>query len=119
MSFSFGDIVIVPFPFVKSSGETQQKARPAMVISDSEIERRYDDVILAAITSRIPEKLLDLELRLDPTDKTGLATESILRLDFLMTLPETIISRKIGSIPSTKVENVNQKLAKNFGNDLM
>lgn len=34
MSYSRGDIVIVPFPFVLESGRQEQKARPALVVSD-------------------------------------------------------------------------------------
>ncbi len=51
MNYNRGDIVILPFPFITTKG-TQQKARPALVISDHFIERRFDDVILVVITSQ-------------------------------------------------------------------
>ena len=53
MSYNCGDIVIVPFPFIISSKQQIQKARPALVISDKTIDRRYNDLILAGITSKI------------------------------------------------------------------
>ncbi|MCX9083223.1 MAG: type II toxin-antitoxin system PemK/MazF family toxin [Candidatus Methanoperedens sp.] len=51
MIYDRGDIVILPFPFITTDG-VQQKARPALIISDHIIERRFEDVILAGITSQ-------------------------------------------------------------------
>jgi mRNA-degrading endonuclease toxin of MazEF toxin-antitoxin module len=55
MNFKKGDIVVVKFPFIlKEKGEIQ-KGRPALVVVDDKLERRYKDMILGAITSHIPE----------------------------------------------------------------
>jgi len=115
MSYSRGDIVIVPFPFVLVSGEQEQKARPAMIISDEMIDRRYGDLILAAITSRVPEELKVTELSLKPTKETGLAKDSVLRTGFLMTLPQSLVVRKIGRLPDAEVMVVNEKLTLSLG----
>jgi len=111
MSYNRGDIVIVPFPFVRENGSRDQKARPAMVISNPEIKRRYSDKILAGITSRVPGELTETEIILESNEKTGLAKRSVLRLDYLMTVPGSLISRKIGRIGSEKISTVNQTLA--------
>ena len=55
MSYKNGDIVVVRFPFALRSGSEIQKGRPALVISDDKVKRRYNDVILAAITSDQPQ----------------------------------------------------------------
>jgi mRNA-degrading endonuclease toxin of MazEF toxin-antitoxin module len=47
MSYKNGDIVVVRFPFALRSGSEIQKGRPALVISDDKVKRRYNDVILA------------------------------------------------------------------------
>ena len=48
MSYSKGDVVVVKFPFVMKEGTSViQKRRPAFVISDDKIKRRYKDVVLA------------------------------------------------------------------------
>lgn len=51
MIYDRGDVVILPFPFITTGG-VQQKARPALVVSDHHINRRFDDVILIGITSQ-------------------------------------------------------------------
>ena len=115
MNYKRCDIVIVPFPFVRDNGKQEQKARPAMVISDHRISRRYRDKIMAGITSRVPDELRETEIPLESNENTGLAKRSILRLDYLMTVPTSIISRKIGSIDSEKAKTVNEKLALSLG----
>ena len=115
MNYERGDIVIVPFPFVQNSGEQDQKARPAMVISNHKISRRYSDKILAGITSRVPDKLTETEVPLEPNQDTGLVKRSILRLDYLMTVPASMISRKIGSLNPEKMKTINEKLALSLG----
>lgn len=115
MSYKKGDIVVVKFPFlVKGKGEVQ-KGRPALVICDDKVEKRYKDVILSAITSHIPENIMEMELILEPIETTGLVKKSLLRLDFLMTIPEELISRKIGRLPENLIIEVEHKLRKLFG----
>ena len=66
MSFRKGEIVIVKFPFVlKEQGEIQ-KGRPALVLSQDIIQRRFADIVLAAITSQIPDTIMPLEIILAP-----------------------------------------------------
>ncbi|HJH27606.1 MAG TPA: hypothetical protein C5S37_12790 [Methanophagales archaeon] len=40
MNYNRSDVVIIPFPFVTSEGALQ-KARPALIISDHSIDRRF------------------------------------------------------------------------------
>lgn len=115
MRFSRGDVVVVPFPFVLESGEQERKARPALIVSDERIDRRYDDLILAAITSRMPEDLKETELLLKPTNRTGLVKDSVLRAEFLMTLPQSLIARKIGKLSDNEMRAVDEKLSLSLG----
>lgn len=54
MKYKKGDIVVVKFPFILKERGEKQKGRPALVISDDKVIKRYRDVVLAAITSQIP-----------------------------------------------------------------
>ena len=49
MSFEFGDVVLVPFPFTSHAAS---KRRPAVVVSASDYARLRADVVLMPITSQ-------------------------------------------------------------------
>lgn len=115
MSYKKSDIVVVKFPFILKELAERQKGRPALVVFDDKVERRYKDVMLAAITSQVPAKIMELEIILEPEKSTGLAKKSLLRLDFIMTTPEELISRKIGVLPKSVEKDVEAKLKKSFG----
>jgi len=118
MSYKNGDVVVVKFPFVLKEGTAViQKGRPAFVISDDKIKRRYKDVVLAAITSQIPRDIMELEIVLEPARPNGLVKRSLLRLDFIMTVPEELISRKIGILPISVVKESKHRLKRLFGID--
>ena len=106
--------MIVRFPFI-SSRKSDQKARPALVISDMTISRRYGDLILAAITSRVPHDPTETELILETTPENGLKTRSCLRLEFLMTIPIDLVSRRIGRLTSQEMEQVDLCIAASIG----
>jgi mRNA-degrading endonuclease toxin of MazEF toxin-antitoxin module len=118
MSYKKGDVVVVKFPFVLKEGSgVIQKGRPAIVISDDKIKRRYKDVVLAAITSQIPRDIMELEIVLEPGRPNGLVKRSLLRLDFIMTVPEELISRKIGILPRSVVKESGRRLKRLLGFD--
>jgi mRNA interferase MazF len=50
-AYSFGDVVLVPFPFTDQPGDKQ---RPAVVISSARYQRERPDLILVPITSQLP-----------------------------------------------------------------
>jgi mRNA-degrading endonuclease toxin of MazEF toxin-antitoxin module len=115
MSYKRGDIVVVKFPLVLKSGKEVQKGRPALVISDDKAKRRYNDVILAAITSQVPDDVMELEMIAEPIKGTGLLKKSLVRLDFIMTIPENLISRKIGQLPDDIVRQAESMIKKSLG----
>jgi len=115
MRYKKGDIVVVRFPFILRNGSEVQKGRPALVISDDTAERRYNDVILSAITSHIPTDVMDLELIVEPIESSGLLKRSLVRFDFIMTIPEELISRKIGEIPKKLLQKLETKLKRSIG----
>ncbi|HEX4792360.1 MAG TPA: type II toxin-antitoxin system PemK/MazF family toxin [Humisphaera sp.] len=90
-----GDVVLVPFPFSDLSGT---KVRPAVVIS---ADPQTSELILAFITSvltnRSPRGAEVELLRTDAEFRTaGLKGDSLVRLDKLVTLSSSMISRRLG-----------------------
>ncbi len=115
MNYNRGDIVIVPFPFILTGGQKTQKARPALIISDMTVNRRYNDVTLAGITSKIPDVARDTEMIIESTPENGLAKRSTLRLESLMTIPSELVSRKIGRLTSQEMKEMDRKIATSLG----
>jgi len=84
MSCKKGDIVVVKFPFILKEGSEKQKGRPALVISNDKVKKRYNDVMLAAITSHIPITIMEAEIILESGDLTGLLKRSLLSWTFAL-----------------------------------
>jgi mRNA interferase MazF len=49
MSFDFGDIVLVPFPF---TSQTASKKRPAVVVSNRTYNDSKPDIVVMAVASK-------------------------------------------------------------------
>lgn len=52
MTYNFGDVVLVDFPFSSNIGT---KRRPAVVISKLDFNSKKEDLVLLAIISKIDE----------------------------------------------------------------
>ena len=107
-------VVLVPFPFDDLSST---KVRPAVCLTEAIGEHKH--VVLAFITSRVPEKLLPTDLVFTETDKdfpsTGLRVSSALQLHRMMTVTTSIIVRELGQLPLSKQKEVEEKLKVLFG----
>lgn len=99
-------IVLVPFPFDDFSST---KVRPALCLT-SEIGK-FNHVIIAFISSRIPDDLTESDVIIKKSSKnsinTGLKVDSVIRLHKMVTIPKSLIIRKLGEInPSVWLEVV-------------
>ena len=106
-------IVLVPFPFDNFS---ESKVRPAICLT-SEIGK-YNHIIIAFITSKIPDDLIESDLIITKnsinSSGTGLAVDSVIRLHKIVTIPKSLIKRKLGRINQSVELELNQKLVKLF-----
>ncbi|MBD3420070.1 MAG: hypothetical protein GF398_08145 [Chitinivibrionales bacterium] len=111
-------MVILPFPFVARKG-IRLKARPALILSDHSIDRRFDDIILAGITSQRISDIKPTEYLVseenDGFKKTGLAKSSVVRCEYVMTIPSRLIARKIGILPENFLKEVDGRLKISLG----
>src|SRR5437667_7498682 len=90
-------VVLVPFPF---DDLTANKVRPAVCLTDPIGSHRH--VIMAFISSQVPETLTGTDVVLDPGRKdfaaTGLRVASVLRLHRLVTLTTDLVVRQLGEL---------------------
>ncbi len=106
-------IVLVPFPFDDLSST---KVRPAVCLTNEIVP--YGHVVLAFITSKVPNAPSDTDFVIDAQDtdfaQTGLKVSSAIRLHRLMTVSKTIIRRELGELSSSRQIAVEKRLIKLF-----
>ena len=106
-------IILVPFPFDDFSAS---KVRPAICLT-SEIGKQ-NHVIIAFITSKIPDDQVesDLIIKKDSGNSsgTGLLVDSVIRLHKIVTIPSSLIKRKLGSINKVLEIEVERELKSLF-----
>jgi len=104
-----GTIVLTLFPFTDL---TSAKRRPAVVISKE--SRDKADVIVAFISSVIPEKIAETDFLFDSKRKdyqaSGLKKSSLFKLDKLATLNKSIFIGELGIIDSDTLTNIDRRL---------
>lgn len=109
-----GKVVLVPFPFDDLSSS---KVRPAACLTKPIGPHRH--IVLAFITSQIPDKLLETDLLIDTShedfDVTGLQVSSTLQLHRLMTATTSLLKRELGVLSPDMQEQIDIRLRKLFG----
>lgn len=116
MTFQRGDVVLVPFPFTDFS---RQKARPAVVLSSLSSGGGPPDVILAAISSKVPAVPGDTEVVLRQSSheftNTGLRVSSVIKANKLVTIQESLIYRTLGRLDIQTLRELDERLSRALG----
>jgi len=76
MTCSFGDVLLVPFPFTDQSAI---KKRPAIVVSADSYTQRHKDVVLIAVTSRLSAASYPNNLAIQRWQQAGLLRPSVIK----------------------------------------
>lgn len=120
MTLQRGDLVLVPFPFTDL---TRQKARPAVVISSERFNATSADVILVAISSKLPTTPSDSDLVIQQGSPdfqaTGLRVTSVIRPTKLVTLQQSLIYTSLGRLDSRVIDELDERLARAVGLQLL
>jgi mRNA interferase MazF len=95
-----------------STGLTQFKLRPAVVVSKDVNNQRLDDVIVAPCTSNISCRREPTQYLVDGTEITtaGIRVPSVIRCGALMTIPKTLVVRTLGHLSDAAMTAVNDCL---------
>lgn len=107
-----GKIVLIPFPFTDLSAS---KVRPAVIASNFS---QGEDIIVAFISS-VKNKIQKTDITLNSQDKyfskTGLKTDSVIKIGKLATLDRKIILGEIGEVSADTEKEINKKIKILFG----
>ncbi|HYQ84988.1 MAG TPA: type II toxin-antitoxin system PemK/MazF family toxin, partial [Rubrobacter sp.] len=92
----------MPFPFTDLSG---RKRRPALVVVSTE---GFDDedLVLCAVTSRLPERFSEWEASLGAEDmvEERLPRRSVVKVGKLFTTHRSLIAHRFGTVKEYKLD---------------
>ena len=108
--YSFGDVVLVPFPFTDQS---ISKKRPAVIVSSATYHRSRADVILMAVTSQ-SMPVGQPKLTIQRWEGAGLLKPSVLK-PLLATVDRTLVLRKLGTLQGSDLEALRECLREILG----
>lgn len=104
-----GTIVLTKFPFTDLPSV---KRRPAIVVSRD--NNMKGDFIVAFITSVVPSELSDTDFLIDfnhkDFKKSGLAKNSVIKLEKLASLNQSIFTGELGFMTSESLIEINKLL---------
>jgi len=105
--FSRGDIVLLPFQF---TDKPVAKNRPAAIVSSMPYHLARQEVIVAAITSRVRDPLLFGDHLILGWRTAGLPKPSVVTA-ILRTVKQGMITRRVGTLPEDDLAHVDGRLA--------
>jgi mRNA interferase MazF len=102
--FSFGDMVLVPFPFTDQSGT---KKRPAVVVSSHRYNANRRDIVIMAITSQVRTPLGFGEAMVGDWQGAGLVKESVLK-PVCTTIGQGLELRVMGQLSAADIKTLRE-----------
>ena len=110
-SYSFGDIVLVPFPFTDQTGI---KKRPAVIVSSAAYNAARRDVIIMAVTSQARPASVIGELHVKDWKGAGLIKPSVIK-PVITTIEKSLVIRRLGRLKQDEQEALRKALGKVVG----
>jgi mRNA interferase MazF len=92
--YSFGDVVLVPFPF---TDQTTNKKRPAVIVSSEAYNRQRPDIILMAVTSQMRSADYFGDVPVSGWKQAGLLKPSVIKPVFT-TVEKSLVLKKLGRL---------------------
>jgi mRNA interferase MazF len=109
IDLSASDVVVLDFPGVK-----QTKRRPAVILSSTFYHGQRPDIIAGVITSQVDDATSLTDYVLRDWAQARLLRRSAFRA-FLVTLPRSVIKRKIGKLSDRDWQSVFERIQRSFG----
>ena len=112
LAFRRGDVLLVPFPFITDFA--QSKLRPVLVIQNDVGNRFSPNLIVAAISSKIPDRKYptsNIIRRGTPeAQRAGLEHDSVMLGSVILTIPKASIVRRLGHLSPAAMQAVDDCL---------
>jgi mRNA interferase MazF len=109
--YSFGDVILVPFPFTDQSG---LKKRPALVVSSDAYHAERVDLLIMAITSQLRSRSSFGESTISEWRKAGLLAPSLVK-PVITTIDKRLVLKKLGHLQTADLRMVREALGAILG----
>jgi mRNA interferase MazF len=106
VSYTFGEVLLVPFPFTDQSG---MKKRPAVVISSNAYNASRRDLVIMAITSQVRQPLGFGEALVTEWQAAGLIKASVLK-PVVTTIEQSLVIRTMGSLMADDINTLQRSI---------
>jgi mRNA interferase MazF len=103
LPFHRGDVVLVPFPFITDF--SQSKPRPALVIQNDVGNRFSPNLIVAAISSRVPDRVYPTNHHLR-AGMAGLDRDSVVLASVVLTISKSSVLQRLGHLDEATMQAV-------------
>lgn len=110
-AYSFGDVILVPFPF---TDQTQSKQRPALIVSVARYHAERPDLILMPITSQVRSPAAFGEATVRDWQAAGLLKPSVIK-PVIATLAQTLVIKVLGKLSAHDQQTLKARLATLIG----
>lgn len=101
------DLVLVPWPFRNSTGA---KVRPVIVLSNEKYNKTFADFIGVAVTSNLDIRDHTILLTDKELENGRLRTASVVKVDYISSMEQSLVQKRIGRITKRTFENIIQEL---------
>jgi mRNA interferase MazF len=112
MEFRRGDVVLIAFPYIQDF--TKSKVRPAVVIQNDVGNAYSDNLILASISSAVPEKEFPVHYRIaagtEIAKQAGLSVDCVVKAETIITIPKDRVIEILGHFPAEAMAEIDQRL---------
>lgn len=105
IGYKRGDLILLPFPFTDLSGV---KRRPAFVVSPNWYNESADDLIILAVTSKIPEQISKIEVLIEKHDlaKGTLPKPSVVKISKIFTCYQLLVIKQVCHLKREKTNQI-------------
>ncbi len=108
---SFGEIVLVPFPFTDQTGT---KKRPAVVVSSAAYQAHRRDLVIMAITSQMRSRSAFGDFVVEDWKGAGLIAPSALK-PVLTTIDHRLVLKRLGQFQPADIRSLRATLLQVLG----
>ena len=110
-AYSFGNIVLVPFPFTDQSAV---KKRPAVVVSSDAYNRKRPDIIIMAVTSQMRSAGYFGDIVVNQWQQAGLLKPSVIK-PIVTTIERSLVIKTLDRLKKEDRNSLRESFYKTLG----